>query len=589
MTAQPTLSTDAPEVAQPEAATVAPARRQWPLHLLAAVLFIGLGLLVMGNYLPDPNQRVSGHLANDNTWFQWLLGHAQYSVTHWTNPLFSVRQNYPVGVNMMANTSVLGVTVPLVPVTMLFGVRVAYLVWMVLALAGSAFSAYFVLRRWVVRSWVAAFLGGAFFGFAPGFVHHANGQPNFASNFALPFIVIMVIRLGVTGRWLRDGIILGLLVTYQVFINEEMLVVTAAALVVTVLVHALLSPRKAWARARSFVLAATVTAVVAGVLLAYPLYWQFMGPRTFEALPIYHSWGEDLGTYLYVARDTIFGDPIVETTMGKPEQNSWFGWPLTLVVAVALLVGVRRHLTVRVAALVLLVFAIMSMGPKIRWMGEYTDLPGPWHWIPDDLPVLGLLTPSRLTFAVVGVFALMTALAYDTVARLRTRPVAWIGAALVCAALVPLIPRPLPAVEDPLPPTFITSGAFGPYVPAGKSLIPLPLPNRYAGRETLGWTAWGEQDFVVPEGYFLGPGDDGHGQHGADASTLTWMVEQTLKGKPPQVTGRRKIEVAAAIQRYRGALLVLRDEPVNAPVKTLVDELVGPSEQVMDVWIWRVG
>jgi hypothetical protein len=595
------LTTNPPpaEAAPPEPIVEpTPARpRRWPAHLLAAGVYIGLGLLVMGHFLADPNGRVSSHLANDNTWFQWLLSHGAYSVRHLENPLFSLRQNYPIGVNMMANTSVLGVTLPLAPLTMLLGARVTYLVWMVAACAGTAYSAYWVLQRYVVRSRAAAFVGGAFAGFAPGVIHHANGQPNFVSNFALPFIVVQVMRLGIDRRWLRDGIVLGLLVTYQVFINEEILVVTAAACVLAVLVYAALRPRVARERFKSFVLAATVTAVTAGVLCAYPLWFQFNGPGTFTSLPLYHTWGEDPVTYLTFARDTLVGDPIVEKTMGRPEQNSWFGWPLTTVVVASILLLWRRSVAIKVAAVVAVVCGVMALGPKVRFNGVYPGIRGPWAFIPDDLPVFGLLTPSRITFAVVGVFALVVALAWDAAGRIRdrdTRP-ARIGAAvamaLIAAALIPLIPKPLPAKTDERPPVFITSGQWRQYVPDGRTLIPVPLPNKFEGRETLSWSAWAEHEFPVPEGYFLGPNKKGFGIAGtAEISMLTKLVNLARKrGSVPKVTPELQVKVRNDIQGWDGSVVVMRAIPENAVFKSLVDQLIGPSEQQLDVWLWKVG
>lgn len=595
---QPTVADASPEIEPAEPAEPAPPARRprrWPWHVAAAIVYIGLGLLVMGNFVGAPSDRISSHLPNDNTWFEWLLSHGAYTVRHLENPLFSVRQNYPVGVNMMANTSVLGVTLPLAPVTMLFGARVAYVVWMVLGLAGTAFSTYWVLQRWVVRSRTAAFLAGAFAGFAPGVVHHANGQPNFVSNFVLPFIVVLVMRLGVTGRWLRDGVILGLLVTYQVFVNEENLVVTAITCVLAVLAYAALRPRAAWARAKHFVLATAVTAAVAVPLCAYPLWFQFYGPQHFTSLPTYQSWGEDLVTYVTFSRDTIVGDPIVEKTMGYPEQNSWFGWPLTTVVVLAILALVWRSVTVRVAALAAIVLAVFSMGPKIRWAGTYTETPGIWHYIPDDLPVIGLLVPSRLTFGVVGVFALMIALAFDALAPVRgksmpRRVASMTGMLVIIAALVPLIPKPLPARADERPPVFITSGAWKAYVPEGRSLIPLPPPNKFAGRDALSWSAWAQHEFPVPEGYFLGPDARGIGRAGVEYSTLTKLVNQTVKErKIPPLTPEVRAAVQGDIQRYRGSVLVLRAQPRNEKVRQMVDQLVGPGEQHADAWVWRVG
>ncbi|MFI7601191.1 hypothetical protein [Actinoplanes sp. NPDC049681] len=593
------MTTTSPAVAEP--ASPAPVTgeaaarpRRWPMHVAAALAYLGLALVVMANFVAHPMDRVSDHLANDNTWFQWLLSHGAYSVRHLDNPLFSVRQNYPVGVNMMANTSVLGVTLPLAPVTMLFGPRVAYLVWMVLALGGTAFSTYYVFQRWVVRSRAAALLGGAFAGFAPGVVHHANGQPNFVSNFALPFIVAMVMRLGVTGRWLRDGIILGLLVTYQVFVNEEILVVTAASCGIAVLGYALLRPRAALGRVKHFAPALLVTAAVATTLCAYPLWFQFNGPQTFSSLPIFHSWGEDLVAYVTYSRDTLAGDAIVETTLGRTEQNSWFGGPLTIVVVLTLLTLMWRSTLARVAGFTAVVLLVFSLGPQIKWNGQYTEVPGVWHWIPDDLPVLGLLTPSRITFGVVGIFALMIALGFDAAARVRERDlpgrVTSVAAMLaIIGALVPLIPTPLPTRTDERPPVFITSGAWKAYVPPGRALVPLPPPSKSVGRDTLSWSAWTKLEFPVPEGYFLGPGDNGIGRAGVAPSTLTKIVNKAARQhRVPKITPEVRAAVQADIQRFRGSVLVLRARPENEVVRRTVDLLVGPGEPYADAWVWRV-
>lgn len=212
---------------------------------------------------------MSSHLPTDHSWFEWLFTHGAYSVRHLENPLFTTRQNAPLGVNMMANTSLLGVTLPLAPLTMLLGPQVMYALYLGGALAATAATSYWMLSRHLVRSRAAAFLGGAFLGFAPGVVHHANGQPNFVSNFLLPLIVVRVLRLGEAGRWRRNGVVLGLLVAYQIFINEEMLLLTALACLVVVLAYAVQRPAAARAVAGRF---------AAG--WAWPAGWRCCSRRT---------------------------------------------------------------------------------------------------------------------------------------------------------------------------------------------------------------------------------------------------------------------------------------------------------------------
>jgi hypothetical protein len=589
--------TAAPTVLAPERVLRRARRGRRPLADLAAVaVYLGLGMLVMAEYLVDPNGRVSGHLAVDQTWFEWLLAHGAHAVQHGENPLFSMRQNVPNGVNMMANTSVLGVTIPLAPLTMWLGPKVVYVVWMIGACAGTASTTYWVLSRHLVQSRAAAFVGGAFAGFAPGVMHHANGQPNFVSNFLLPLIVLRVARLGVHGRWLRDGLILALLVTYQIFINEELLLTTAAACGVAVLAFARQHRAEARRRAGAFLRALGVTAVAAGVLCAYPLWFQFFGPQTFRGLRVFHSWGEDPVTYLTWPRDTVGGSPTAETTVGLIEQNTWFGWPLTLLVVVLIVALWRRSTVTRVGGVVAVVFAVAALGPHLRLNGRATSVPGPWSLVPDDLPVLGLLMPSRLTYAVIGVVVVMVAVGWDQLGWRDPvsprRGLITVGVRLaVAAALLPLIPTPMPTQESARPPVFITSGAWRPYVPEGRTLIPAPIPDNGGGLDSLAWSAWGLHEFPVPGGYFLGPGLNGEGRMGPATVTGTaQLIASTVRtGTTPVVTDAMRSTARADVAYWRGSVVVLAATPEQEPVRGLLDQLFGPGQRVLDVWVWDVG
>ncbi|HEX8346042.1 MAG TPA: hypothetical protein VF657_15075 [Actinoplanes sp.] len=589
------LETRSPTTSNPPGPTPHPAPRRWTTSLVVAA-YVALGLLVVGRYLPDVQGRISGHLPTDNVWFQWLLSHGAYSVRHLQNPLFSVQQNYPTGVNMMANTSVLGVTIPLAPLTMLLGPRTTYVMWMAGACAATAGTTYRALSRHLVRSRAAAFVGGALAGFAPGVIHHANGQPNFVSNFLVPVIAVKVAHLGRTGRWARDGSILGLLVTYQLFINEEVLLITAAACGVAGVAYTWQQPIRARQRATDFLRALGVTAGVAGVLCAYPIWFQFNGPQAYRGLAVFHSWGEDVVTYVTMPRDTLGGTAASESVVGVIEQNTWFGWPLTGVVLILLLVLWRRSATIRVAGVVGLVFAVAALGPVIRFNGQRTGLPGPWSIIPDTLPVLGLLMPSRLSYAVIAVFVIVVAVGWDELApqdwpRAPGRPDATLlGRMVIAAALVPLVPTPVPTMPADRTPQFITSGAWRPYVPAGSTLVPVPLPDNGPGLGALQWSADARHEFAVPRGYFLGPNASGDGQMGAaTTSVAVGLFATTARTKAvPIVSPATRAAVHEEIRQWRGAAVVLGPHPAEAALRTLLDDLFGPGRRVRDVWVWDV-
>ncbi len=125
------------------------------------------------------------------------------------------------------------------PITLLWGPQTAFAVLLVIGLAGTAFGWYWVFSRHLVDNRLVAFAAGALCGFAPGLISHAQGHVNWTAQFVVPWLVVAVLRLSRPGHAIRRGIWLGLLVTYQAFVNEEVLLYTALGLFVFV---ALLHP-----------------------------------------------------------------------------------------------------------------------------------------------------------------------------------------------------------------------------------------------------------------------------------------------------------------------------------------------------------
>ncbi|RLK22793.1 hypothetical protein DER29_0637 [Micromonospora sp. M71_S20] len=611
--AVPVVDPSLNSVSEPVAAepTRRPRRRPSRADVLVIGAYVLLGVFVCLNYWADVQNRVSSHLPTDHSWFEWLFSHGAYSVRHLENPLFTERQNAPDGVNMMANTSLLGVTLPLAPLTMLLGPQVMYALYLGGALAATAGTSYWMLSRHLVRSRAAAFVGGAFLGFAPGIVHHANGQPNFVSNFLLPLIVVRVLRLGEPGRWRRNGIVLGLLVAYQIFINEEMLLLTALACLVVVLAYAIMRPARTRAVAGTFAAALGVGGGLALLLTAYPIWFQFNGPQSYRGLQggVFHSWGEDLAAFVTFARDTVAGDEAVEKTIGLTEQNTWFGWPLVLLSVVALVLLVRRSLAARILAVLVVVFTVASIGPKVRINGVETETDGPWAYVSDDLPLVEMMMPTRLALVVAAALGVLLALAWDTVAGYGRPPVPapragddavdaagprrrWlrpVGYAAVALAVLPLFPRPLPAQPVDPPPHFITAGGWRPYVPQGRTLVPVPIPSNVHGLPTLRWSALTQHAFPVPGGYFIGPNELGEGVFGAPNRPTSTLVYSTMdKNAVPALTDENRRQAVEDLRFWRASVVVLGAHPREAVLRELMTALIGPPQRIDDVWLWDV-
>jgi hypothetical protein len=579
-------------------------RSLWPIAVyggyLAAAVYVTARLWI------NPARQVLSTNDTDHMQFQWFFAHAAWAVTHGHNPLFTDQLNVPHGVNLMSNTSMLGVAIPLAPVTLLFGPSVSFAVALVLGLALTAAAWYRVLSRQVVSSRSAAWLGGAFIGFAPGMISQAGGHPNLTALFVVPFIVWRVIRLGEPGRSVRNGVILGLLVTYQAFVNEEILFLTALGCGMFVAVYA----ERCWSQVRSglrpFLAGLGVAALTAGALLAYPLYVQFFGPGRYRGLPFpLDLFITDLASLWTFAGTSLAGDAAAarQVSISPTEENTFFGWPLLVLIGV-IVVWLRRRPEVRALLATGVMFLALAVGPTITVDGHRTGIPGPLRAL-GNFPPFDLATPSRYALGLIPVVGVLLALACaeaeDLAARWRGSgfPVraAWWGA--VAAALIPLVPTPLPVQDRPVP-RFITSGQWRQYVADGHTLVPVPL-TRNLDMEGMRWSAVTGVGFAMPSGYFLGPTSESDPAARWEApvrNTSEKFKSAARYGTVPRITNADRARAVEDLRFWRAGVLVLAPRagvpgaaltPRDVALRETVTRLTGIRPTWVDgVWIWDV-
>jgi hypothetical protein len=556
--------------------------------------YLAMAVLVTARLWRDPTGRVSGANASDQTLFEWMLAHAARSVTHLENPLLSTRMSTPSGINIIANTSVLGLGVPLTPVTLAWGPSVTYLVVITIALAGTATAWYLVLSRYVTTSRLAAFAGAGFCAFAPGMISQAAGHPHMAAQFLVPLIIWGVFRLRDTTRPVRHGLILGTLIAYQVFIGEEVLFVVALVCAVCVLAYAAFRRREAFRSSRQFATGLGVAALVAVALVGYPLYVQFFGPQSYRRIPDIEKHGADLLAYGAYSPLTFGGDPgaRLELARNPTELNSFFGWPL-LLLTVAMVWWLRRHLAVRLAAIVAAIFAVLSLGHDLRVNGEYTGIPGPWRLLV-HAPLFESVVTTRLGMVVAAAIGVIIAAAVQELRKTTTMPVPAriVWAVCVVAALLPLTPRPLPATGAVPVPAALANGGWREYLSGDGALMPIP-PTKAAAVTAMRWSAAEGLGFRVTHGYFPGP-DPTRGGGWATFSTPPTQTDRLLTdiakhGVPVAVTEQDRAQARADL-RLRGAgLLVMSARERNGEaLRATVDALVGPGRRAGDVWLWEV-
>ena len=408
------------------------------------------------------------------------------------NPLFSDLQNFPAGVNLMANAAVMGLGVPLTPLTLLAGAQVTFLLVELLGLTLTASAWFWLFRRHLAVHPLAAAVGAGFAGFAPGLVSHANGHPNFVAQFLVPVIIDRLLRIARGHRPVRDGVVLGLLAAWQVLIGEEVLLLTAVGLAIAggvLVAHGELDLRR-------LLPGMGLGLAVCLAVVALPLWWQFQGPQSYAS--IWHPpGGNDLAQLWGRATRSLGADPWASAavSMNRTEENSFFGIPLLLAAGSVVVVMWRRPL-VRALAAVVVLSCWLSLGEEVVLGGRSTGIPGPWALL-ELVPVIQNVLPTRFALVAVPALGALLALGVEAVRSGATRSAGHAGAGLGVASatallvLLPVLPTPL-VVEPRTPvPTFFTDGTWRDWVDEGGSVLAVPPPN-VADTRALEWQGTGQ-------------------------------------------------------------------------------------------------
>ncbi len=222
-------------------------------------------------------------------------------------------------------------------------------------------------------------------------------------------------------------------------------------------------------------------------------------------------------------------------------------------------------------------------------------MPGPWRWLA-ALPVFDAVVPTRLALVVVPAAAGLLALGADralALARGREESTATMlkiaTAGALAVALVPLVPRWIPAVDTPRLPTFVTDGGYRAYAPPGTSIVFAPLPTNIH-LTGMRWAARSELGFAIAGGYFLGPGaEDGRAIFNAPARPTAGLLNRVWRtGSVPRFSAAQRRAFADDMAFWKAAAIVVPATERNAgALRRAVDALSGRTGQpVGGVWLW---
>lgn len=432
----------------------------------------------------------------DPALFLWFFQWPATALSHGQNPFFSTALFHPHGINLLAQTSVTGLSLPLVPVTWIWGPVASLNVASTIAPALTAFTAFVVIRRWV--SWTpAAFIGGLLYGFSPfvltslEFAHLMT-----AALMLLPLILAALDEILVRQRHspLWAGVLLAVLFFGQFFLSSELLAIVVVVVVICVLglVVAGLVSSPSTVRAK-FPHAAKALVVALGfavVLLAFPVWYALKGPASLTGLvwpnvgviggfipSNFVTTGYSQHSNVFLALGGYEGAPLADAAD--------VGWSFLAVMLVGL-AAFWRDRRLWFFGLTFVVCAIFSLGER---HGQFEPA-----WVFTKLPVLENIIEQR--FMAVGFLAaaIFLAVVLERVRRLLPQ---WHGAvgslaslAVAAVALVPMalvfgarLPFTMQAVTLPR-----WYEQVAPSLPPGRVLLSYPAP--FSGlQQAMAWQA----------------------------------------------------------------------------------------------------
>lgn len=583
-----------------------------PWAVLAGIA-LPLSLLTFRGIVADPGGSVFAH-NDDTSLFIWWFANAADALasalgagTGSSGLLQTTSMNWPDGVNGAWNTSVLGLAIPLAPVTWLAGPVVAYTCAIVLSPVAATLAAAALLTRFADRT--AAFAAALLYGFSPYLIAQAGGHLNLSFAVLPPLVGAFLWRSATApvGGPLRSrvldalpwGVLLGGALGWQFYVSTELLAGTFLATVVAALVLAAVLRGRLLPRLVPL-LASSAAAVITALLLAAPLLTTMLlgvgAPRA--ALRPHGVWNNDLTDLVTPSQHTLFAGagPEIPRAMGiDPAEVGGYMSLVWLLVGVYALVrhwrSPRHGLLVRVLVLTGIGVWLLSMGSPLTVLGHPLPVPGPFR-IVEHLPVLQNILPMRLSVHVTLVLSGLTAVLLHHALR---RPARSAIAPVAAVAVVAMLIAPTDVPSRPLHlPAAISSGAIEAAVPQGAVVKALPAPRAVAEPEyaqAMAWQAVTGMHYRETGGYFIGSTDEYDVIYQSLLDPLDVLLRDSGAASADELP---ESEVASAVGAIRAGGTEFILIPVGAPLlgmpagdlaEALARTPGARAQQIEDTWL----
>lgn len=451
-------------------------------HLVALVLYaamsvISLGLPIHFAFLHE----ISAINSTDPLVFLWWFARWPHTLMGGTRLFHTDLIWAPSGQNIAWKTSIPALAIALAPITQKWGPILSFNIAALTAPGLSAFGLYLVCRE-TGLSWRPSILGGWLFGFSTYVFAQLLGEINLAVVWAVPFLLWLFIRR--MHRNINRVAYIGAtaaLAAFQFCVSSEVAassVIFAAIAITLALASRPMAPLTQNLKSTALELAAA--GALSAAMLAPYLYAMLspaaahpeagigISPSDVIADPL----GFLLPTPVLWLGTPIFGR-IGNTLAGNiSDKDAYLGIPL-IAILIMYVWEFGRTAKGRYISVVFCTFAILSLGSRLRILGQITPVFEPWLMI-THLPYADKMLPGRFALYVDMAAAFITAAWYEH--STLSLPMKRAAAFLAVLCLLPNV-DPMPG-RGPVPkPAFFMSAEYKYYIQPNERVIILPYSD----------------------------------------------------------------------------------------------------------------
>ena len=388
------------------------------LNFLRLILYILFACFLMKGVLGNPLRMYIG-TPGDPDQSMFFLGLAWHNILHLKNPFITAVQNYPSGVNLMSNTSLLTFGLLVGWLKYIFGIVFVYNTALYVNLVVCMIIFDRILRMLGVGP-IVALPASMLSTILPYLTAQNLGHDNLVLVCFIYLIIYYIVKMWTNVMTNRDFYLLGLVITAQFYTGLEMLVTFSAVCIIALSLGLIIDSRRTTAVINDNILYLWRTAIVVLVFVSPGIFYAMFGLYRFLGIPQGVS-----GWNIYVsdALNFIIPTPVyflhggtttriaIHFTGNYSENDAYIG-VLVLPIVFWSFQRLWSSKLIRVLLLVSLIFADLSLGTNVHILGIPTKIVGLWD-VARYVPFLKDALPDRLMFYVDFCVLVAMALSFD--------------------------------------------------------------------------------------------------------------------------------------------------------------------------------